>query len=180
MVNSAKPRGGPHPGTGYVAVAVAQEADAFALPAAQLFVDQLKVGQDLAGMLFISQCIDGGQRAVMRKVLHILLGKGADHRAMHHAAHDTCRVLHGFAAAQLHVGSAEEHDAAAQLTDAHFKTDPGARRGLAENQRPTFAAENLRGSDSVFAQCRCQFDNVRDVSRSQGFDGEQVLHAKEN
>ena len=91
--------GGPDPACGHVAGAIADEGDNLAGNGAAHFLIGENVGDNLAGMLGISQRIDGWDVRPLGKLLHVILCVGADHRAVYHAPEHPGSVLDGFAAA---------------------------------------------------------------------------------
>ena len=94
-------------------------------------------------MLVVGERVDGRDAGVVRELDHVLLGEGADDRAMDHAAEHAGGVLDQFAAAELDVVFREEHREAAEFADADFERDAGAGGGLGENERPGLAGERL-------------------------------------
>ena len=113
--------GGPHPGAGHVVVTVADEDDLLAFPGAELLANGQKISQNLAGMFFIGEGVDGGNARVGVEVFHILLGKGSDDGTVNHAPQNACGVLDGFSPTELDIVFGEEHDITAQFADADFK-----------------------------------------------------------
>ena len=137
--------GGPNPGPGNVAIAIAQKDDALALPGTESFLNGQQVGEDLAGVLVVGEGVDGGDAGVVGKIDHVLLGEGADDSAVNHAAEDAGGVLDGLTAAELDVDTGKEHGGAAEFADADLKADASTSGGLGENERPLLAGEDFGG-----------------------------------
>ena len=61
-------------------------------------------------MFLVGERVDGGDLGVVRKLFHVLLGEGAEDRAVAHAAHDARHVFDGFTAAKLDFMGGKEND----------------------------------------------------------------------
>ena len=133
----------PDPRVRHVARAVADERDRFALDGTAFFLERENVCQDLAGMLVVGQRVDGRNAGKFGEFLHVLLRKGADDRAVNHAAHDARGILDGLAASELDVHRAQKHRRAAQFANAHFERKPRARGLLGKHQGPRLARQRL-------------------------------------
>lgn len=136
----------------------------------------LQVRQNLTGMLFIGQRIDGGQSAVLRKLLDVRLRIRPDHGSVNHASEHTRGVPDRFAPAQLRVGTTEEHDAATQFANPYLKADSRTCRRFVKDQRPALIADDLGGGGAILSQRRAKLHNVGDFLRRKCFDGQEILH----
>ncbi len=168
--------GGPDPGAGDVAVAIAHEDDAFVFPGAEAFLNGEEVGEDLTGVFVIGEGVDGGDAGVMGEVDDVLLGEGADDGAVDHPAEDASGVFDGFTTAELDIGPGEEHGGAAEFADADFEADAGAGGGLGEDEGPLLTGEDLGGGGAILFQGGTEVDEGFDLLAGEGFDGEEVVH----
>lgn len=138
----------PHPRASDIAIAVADEANGEIVEGTAFFLDGLEVGENLAGVFLVGESVDGGDVAEVSKIDDILLGEGADDRAVNHTTQDAGGIADRFAATELDIVCREEHDIAAQLADADFEADSCARGGLRKNESPDLGFE---GADRVMA-----------------------------
>ena len=101
-------------------------------------------------MLVVREGVDGGDLRVVRELLDVALGEGAEHSAVNHAAHHAGGVLDRLAAAKLNLAGRQENDLAAQLADADLEGDAGARGGLGEDHGPGLAGQRQLGVLAAF------------------------------
>ncbi len=85
-----------------------------------------EISQDLAGMLFVGEGVDGWDSAVFSEFLDVRLGKGADDGSLEHAPHHAGGVFDGFATTELNFAGGHEDRVTAELADADFEADSGA------------------------------------------------------
>ena len=116
-------------------------------------------------MLVISQGIDRRDAGILREIDDVLLGKGPDDHAVHHAPEDAGGVLDRLAPAELDVVAGKEHREASQLADTDLEGNPGAGGGLRENHRPGLACERLGG---MLAALRLQLHSLVHKPRNLG------------
>ena len=135
--------GGPNPRAGHIAVPVANERHAKTIKRPTSLANSEKIGQNLAGMLLVGESIDRRNATVGRKILHILLCKGADHRAVQHSPHHTSGILDRFPTTELDIRRCQKNRIPTQLTDAHFKGNTSSCRGFGKNQPPALVAQRL-------------------------------------
>ncbi len=123
-----------------VAVADVDELDAG--EPADVLADGQRVGHALARVVRVGEPVDHRDLTIPGEVLHVRLGEGADHDAVHVAAHHVGGVPDGLADAQLDVARIEEHRLGAELLDADLEAHARARRGLHEDHRDGAAGEH--------------------------------------
>ncbi len=131
-------------GVGHV-VAVADVADLEALQLGLVLPNGHQIRQHLAGVAEVREPVDDGNGAVFRQILHLLLGKGADHDAVAVAAEDPGGVLHRLAPANLAYRIGEEQGVAPQLEHAHLKGYPGPGGVLGKDHRQGLSFQYLVG-----------------------------------
>ena len=169
--------GGPNPGAGDIARAVADEGNDFSGDRSALFLEGEDVGEDLAGMLVVGQGVDGRDAGELGEFLDIGLREGANDRAVDHAAEDARGVFDWFATAELNVVRAQKEGLTAEFADADFEGDACAGGRFREEQRPGLVREGL-----VLAVAAGRFEdfgivqNRFDVLAGHGFETEQVFH----
>ena len=76
----------PDPRRGHVARAVSDKRDDLSQDGTALFLEREDIGEDLAGVLIVRERVDRRNAGMAGEVVDVLLGKGADDRAMDHAA----------------------------------------------------------------------------------------------
>jgi hypothetical protein len=103
------PRRRENPGVGHVACAVADERDDLAADRTALFLERENIRKNLAGMLVVSEGVNGRNAGEAGEILHIRLRERANDRAVHHAAQYARGVLDVLAAAELNVVRVEKH-----------------------------------------------------------------------
>ena len=111
-----------------------------------VFPDGHQVGQHLAGMAEIGETVDNGDRAVFRQLLHLALGKGADHDAVQVPGQHPGSVLNGLAPANLQILGAEEEGGSPQLIHPHLKGHPGAGGGLGKDHPQALSPQDGVGN----------------------------------
>ena len=126
-------------------VAVTHIADLQALQLGLVLPDSHKIRQHLAGMAEVGEAVDDGDRAVFRQILHLLLGKGADHDAVAVAADNPCGILHRLPPANLADGVGEKQCVASQLEHPYLEGYPGAGRVFGEDHGQGLALQDLMG-----------------------------------
>src|SRR5262249_16889341 len=94
-------------------------------------------------MLVIRERVDGRQLGILGEILDVRLRKGADDRAMDHAAEHARGVLDVLPAAKLDFAGAEKHRLSAQFPDADLERNPRAGGGFGEKHGPNLARERL-------------------------------------
>src|SRR5258707_379475 len=92
-------------------------------------------------MLIIGQRIDGGNFAVVRKILHIALRESPDDGAVDHPSENARGVLDRFTASELHIVAIEKKRVTAQFANANLKGNACARGRFVENQRPSLTGQ---------------------------------------
>ena len=75
----------------------------------------------------IGESVDDRDVGVLRQLLDVLVGEGADHDAVHVARQHARRVGDRLAAAELDVARREEERVPAELKGADLERDPRAR-----------------------------------------------------
>ena len=169
-------RGGENPRDRHIARAITDECHHATANRSALFLKRKNVGQNLAWMLLISQCVDRGNLRILRKLFDIALRVGADHTTVNHPAEDARGVLHRFAATHLDFVGDQEQRVAAEFVNTHVERHAGARRGLGENHRPRLAGEGF----GILAAISFEIDSRRQhrlhVGGGHFFETQQVLH----
>src|SRR5215211_5428748 len=126
-------------------VAVAEVAKADAGEVAPALADGLEVGQSLAGVGVVGEGVDHRDGAAPGQALQALLGEGAQHDGVDIARQDGRGVLEGLAPAELELGPGQGQRVAAELVDGDLEGDPGAGRGLLEDEGDAAAAQGVAG-----------------------------------
>ena len=80
---------------------------------------------------------------MLREVLDVLLGEGADHDRVEVALENVSRVPDRLAAAELEVAGREVEPVAAELRDPDLERDSRSRRGLLEDEPDRPAGQEL-------------------------------------
>ena len=154
----------------------ADERDDLAHDGTPLFLKGENIGQDLAGVLIVRERVDRRNAGMAGEVVDVLLGKGADDRAMDHAAEDTGGVLDRLAAAELDVAGIEEKRPAAKFMDADLEADAGAGGRLGEDQRPCLAGEGFGSEAAVRLEGRRGVQHVLHVRRGHALQTQKMFH----
>src|SRR5919202_3698226 len=92
-------------------------------------------------MELVREAVDDGNVRVLRKLVDVRLGEGADHDPVQVAGEDACGVLDRLAAPELEVAGGEVEGGAAELEHSDLERDAGARRGLLEDHPERSAFE---------------------------------------
>ena len=125
-----------HPQAGEVAEALAQG---------------LGVGQRLAGVVGVGEPVDDRHAGVPVELHQRLVGAGAQHDRVHHAAEHLGGVLDRLSPAQLHVVGREHEAGAAEAGDAAHERDPRAGGRALEDQGDHASVEQCRPSIGALA-----------------------------
>src|SRR4029453_16318403 len=127
-------------------VAVAQVRQADPGKAALGLADGLEVGQGLAGVGVVGEGVDHWDAAAPGQALQALLGEGAQDDGVDVPRQDGGGVLQGLAPPELELGPGQGQRIAAELVDGDLEGDPGAGRGLLEDEGDRAAAQGAAGA----------------------------------
>jgi hypothetical protein len=125
-------------------VAVADVSQLLPLEAAEFFVEREVVGQRLAGVIALAQCVDYRDRGPLGQLVERALRESAGHDGVDPAIEVARHVADGLALANPSVAVILENVAAAELLDGQLKRHSGAQRRLFEEQRD-IAARQIMG-----------------------------------
>ena len=78
-------------------------------------------------MFVVGERIDRGNAGVVREFFHVALCESADDRALNHSRENAGSVLDRLASAELNIVCIQKKRLAAQLANAHFEGNAGAR-----------------------------------------------------
>ena len=112
---------------------------------AAMFLVGHHVGHDLAGMGAVGQPVDDRHGGVFGHLEQRRFLEGADHDEIDVTAQHPGGVGDGLAVAQLHLLARQHHRLPAHLPHAEVEADPGAGRGLFEDQRHHPVLQRLVG-----------------------------------
>ena len=117
---------------------------------APVFLEGHHVGHELAGMGGVGEPVDHRHRGVRRQFIQLFGGVRADGDDIDEARQHPCRVGDGLTDAQVAFAAADDHHVAPQLPHAHLEGDPGAGRGLLEDQGQGLAGHRLVDKQRFF------------------------------
>ena len=140
--------------------------------------DGHQIRQHLAGMAEVGQSVDDGDRAVLRQILHLFLGKGADHNGIQIPGENPGCILHRLAPANLQIGGGEHEGVAAQLVHTGFKGNAGAGGGFLEDHAQGHALQR-HILDAVFGlilELIRQVEEICDLFLAEIQKLEQMVH----
>ena len=126
-------------------VAVADVGETQTVERAEGLLDGQQVGERLAGVVQRGEHVEDGDRGVRGELLEHRVGSGADAERGDVAGEDVGGVAQRLAAGELQVVGAQHQRVAAELVDAGLEGEPGARRGVLEEQRDAAPGERARG-----------------------------------
>ena len=127
-------------------------------------------------MFRIGQRVDRGDARELGEVFDILLGEGANHRAVDHASEDAGCVLNGFAATELDVSAIKEKNLGSQFSETHFKAHTGPGGTLAEDERPGLAGQRSVMLTPAALERGNTVQDIPHFSAGQCLEAQQVFH----
>ena len=157
----------------HVVGAVAQVGQSEPAQSALLLVECLQVGEHLAGMKLVGQCVDYRNRCRRGHFDEALLAEGTPYDRLDVAGQYPRSVGQGLLPAQLGRAAVDDHRMPAEVGDAHFEGEPRAGRVLVEDDRHSPRSLQWAAAERSLLEFGCQRQHLGLLG------GGQVVVAKE-
>src|ERR1700730_7064733 len=140
----------------------------------EFFLEGEDVRESLAGMEFVRERIDDGDRDVFGHFIEDALFVDSSDNALDPTLKIARDVRNGFPFTKPCLGMIQENDEAAHALHADFKRDAGAKRRLLENQGDVLVTENAGVARGARLNVRGALKQVAGVRRRPFGAGQQV------